>query len=93
MVTLAAEGSVCVLAEAAVATDGFIDTLVNICKAQREGRHNVNIYSVACNKRPSKQPRQTQRLFFKINIMTLYHFHLATTTTREIRAITTWQTF
>lgn len=92
LVTLAAEGSVCVLAEAAVAADGFIDALVNICKAQREGRHNVNIYSMAWNKRPPKQPRQTQRLFFKINITTPYHFHLARTTTREIRDITTWQT-
>lgn len=92
LVTVAAEGSVCVLAEAVVATDGFIDTLVNICKAQREGRHNINIYSMAWNKRPPKQARQTQCLFFKTNINTLYHFHLVTTTTREIRDITTWQT-
>lgn len=34
MVTLAAEGAVCVLAEAVIPTDGFIDTLINICKAR-----------------------------------------------------------
>lgn len=32
LVTLAAEGAVCVLTEAVVATDGFIDTLINIYK-------------------------------------------------------------
>lgn len=33
-VTLAAEGAVCVLAEAVVPTDGFIDALINICEAR-----------------------------------------------------------
>ena len=37
LVTLAAEGAICVLTEAMVPTDGFIHTLINICKARAHG--------------------------------------------------------
>lgn len=57
LVALAAEGAVCVLAEAVVATDGFIETLIDICKArahrERGGGHNINIYSIALHNRLS----------------------------------------
>ncbi len=39
MVTLAAEGAVCVLADAVGPTDGLIDTLINICEARAHREH------------------------------------------------------
>lgn len=41
LVTLAAEGAVCVLTEAVVATDGFIDTLINIYKVGGGGEYII----------------------------------------------------
>ena len=40
MVALAAVGAVCILAEAVVATDGYVETLVNICKAGAQKKEN-----------------------------------------------------
>lgn len=89
MVTLAAEGAVGVLTEAVVATDGFIDTLINICKARahREGSITLIFTASLCT-----TVLQTAVVNTVLVLQNKHHYHFElTTTTTEITAIITCQ--
>lgn len=88
-VTLAAEGTVCVLAEAVAPADGFIDTLINICKA---GEHKkvstILIFTVSvCAVR-----FQTASVNMVLLFQNKHNYHWDLTVTTEITAIITCQT-
>lgn len=51
LVTLAAEGAVCVLTEAVAPTDGFIEAFVNICKAREKCTTLIFTMSLHHNRR------------------------------------------
>lgn len=90
MVTLAAEGAVCVLTEAVVATDGFIDALINICKARAHREGSITLIFTASLCTIVLQTAVVNTVLVLQN-KHRYHFELTTTTT-EITAIITCQT-
>ncbi len=85
MVTLAAEGAVCVLADAVGPTDGLIDTLINICEARAHREVSTTLIFAHTIDSPTATVNKVQLFQNKRP----HHFDLTITT--EITAIITRQ--
>lgn len=86
LVTMAVVGAICVLAEAVVPTDGFIDALINIC-AQREVSETliftVSVFTI---------DTQTASVNTALVLQNKQHYHSDLTITTEITSIITCET-